>query len=120
MMGMTLGLDKPGQCTQANLAKARSLVPRALEPYVVDIFNGVGRGDEASATNGGIISANTGTKLGKQTGSSTVLADSLCTMVQKSLILGHQELQYPTSLGASERMRERSGARKQRERCGTG
>ena len=61
MMGMTLGLDKPGQCTQANLAKAKSLVPRALEPYVVDIYNGVGRGDDANAANGGNLSANTGT-----------------------------------------------------------
>ena len=61
MMGMTLGLDKPGQCTQANLAKAVSLVPKALEPYVVDILNGVGRGGEdVSATNGGTPNANTG------------------------------------------------------------
>jgi len=61
MMGMTLGLDKPGQCTQANLAKAMSLVPKALEPYVVDILNGVGRGGEdVSATNGGTPNANTG------------------------------------------------------------
>ena len=61
MMGMTLGLDKPGQCTQANLAKAKSLVPRALEPYVVDIFNGVGRGDDAYSANGSMLSTNTGT-----------------------------------------------------------
>jgi len=60
MMGMTLGLDKPGQCTQANLAKARSLVPRALEPYVVDIYNGVGRGDEANGANGGVVASNAG------------------------------------------------------------
>jgi len=50
MMGMTLGLEKPGQCTRANLAQAVSLVPKALEPYVVDIYNGVGRGEEADNT----------------------------------------------------------------------
>ena len=69
MMGMTLGLDKPGQCTQANLAKARSLVPRALEPYVVDIYNGVGRGDEANGANGGVVASNAGKLQGLLIGS---------------------------------------------------
>ena len=53
MMGMTLGLDKPGQCTQASLEKAKKLVPKALEPYVVDIFNGVGRGEDTTTANAG-------------------------------------------------------------------
>lgn len=62
MMGMTLGLDKPGQCTRVSLERAKKLVPKALEPYVVDIFNGVGRGEEASsatANSGGSISGTT-------------------------------------------------------------
>ena len=32
-MGLALGLEK-GQCTQADLAAAVKMVPKALEPYI--------------------------------------------------------------------------------------
>lgn len=33
-MGMAFGLEK-GQCAEANLKASRTMVPKALEPYVV-------------------------------------------------------------------------------------
>lgn len=33
-MGMAFGLEK-GQCAEANLKVSRTMVPKALEPYVV-------------------------------------------------------------------------------------
>ena len=33
-MGMAFGLEK-GQCAEANLKASRSMVPKALEPYVM-------------------------------------------------------------------------------------
>lgn len=38
-MGMVLGLDK-GECTPEELQKAKSMVPRALEKYVVQLASG--------------------------------------------------------------------------------
>lgn len=35
-MGMAFGLEK-GQCAEANLKASRTMVPKALEPYVVDM-----------------------------------------------------------------------------------
>lgn len=57
MMGMAFGLEKSGHCTQGNLQQAMKLVPKALEPYVLDIFNGVGR--NAEATTSGIVGNST-------------------------------------------------------------
>jgi len=38
-MGLSLGLDK-GDCSDKNLRVARNMVPKALEPYVVQMANG--------------------------------------------------------------------------------
>ncbi|XP_050719042.1 transcription factor Dp-1-like isoform X2 [Eriocheir sinensis] len=38
-MGMALGLDK-AQCSQVDLERAKSLVPKALESYVIDLAEG--------------------------------------------------------------------------------
>lgn len=37
-MGLVFGLDK-GQCTQEDLNQAKSLVPRALQPYITCKFD---------------------------------------------------------------------------------
>lgn len=38
-MGMALGLEK-GQCNPKDITRATKMVPRALEPYVIDLANG--------------------------------------------------------------------------------
>ncbi|KAJ8310373.1 hypothetical protein KUTeg_012238 [Tegillarca granosa] len=38
-MGMALGLEK-GQCPSSDLARAVKMVPKSLEPYVIDLANG--------------------------------------------------------------------------------
>ena len=45
-MGLSLGLEK-GQVSTENLAKARTMVPRALEQYVVQLAE-KGPGNESS------------------------------------------------------------------------
>ncbi|CAG2055645.1 unnamed protein product [Timema podura] len=40
-MGMCLGLDK-GECSEQNLRRARAMVPRSLESYVVQLASGQG------------------------------------------------------------------------------
>nr|CAD7423609.1 unnamed protein product [Timema monikensis] len=40
-MGMCLGLDK-GECSEQNLRRARGMVPRSLESYVVQLASGQG------------------------------------------------------------------------------
>lgn len=36
-MGMAFGLEK-GQCTESDLKSSRTMVPKALEPYVIGMY----------------------------------------------------------------------------------
>ncbi|XP_053481045.1 transcription factor Dp-1-like [Ictalurus furcatus] len=52
-MGMALGLDS-GKCTPENLKIARTLIPKALEPYVTDMAQGVHRHSHTNSDNGAV------------------------------------------------------------------
>uniref|UniRef100_A0A1B6GVK8 Transcription factor Dp-1 n=1 Tax=Cuerna arida TaxID=1464854 RepID=A0A1B6GVK8_9HEMI len=71
-MGLVLGLDR-GQCTEEDLEKAKSLVPKSLERYVTQLATGA---RDYEVDGAGPSSGDTGTEVSQQTSLSDPLSPS--------------------------------------------